>query len=338
MFLDEFNENNTIKVVDETKYKSVFDLQLECIQSEYELDVALTEMTLNDSKYDLGIVNESGTLNTLKEKLKKLWDKFKAFIKKAWEWINKKLKKVKDKLKEYKNKDIEITKPFTLKIIKSPNIKYVSIKELEDMFDIIGFTARDEKSRQIWIDKCKELNLDTAKTKIQEKLSSALSIPIDKFNTDNQDNKYSNEEIKINNIEDFKKTKYYNYLKSGNMKIDNEELLDKVTDNVYIFDTGNLNLHISEAMWDESIPGFKEADNKFETLEMIIVGQYRLYHNIIFYLCENEIDNYNKITLNTKADFNLGNKINKTSDEFNDRNDKRRQKRIEIRHIEHSDD
>ena len=330
MFLDKFNENNTIEMVDETKYKSVFDLQLECIQSEYELDCMLESTALV-------IVNESVSdkLKKVGEYLKKLWNKIIIYIKKMKDWIIKKFTKVKNKIKDYSNKDIIITKPFTLKIIEANNIKYISLEELMKMFDIIGFTARDEESRQVWINKCKELNLDEVKTKVQEKLAQALGISLDNFKNSNNYNEkiidvYNNKEVKVNNIDDFKKTKYYNYIKNGSMKVDNETTLNQIVDNMYKFSNGNLNLHISESLWDETIPSFKSAISIFADLNIIIANQYKIYHNFIFYLVLNEVNNYNIAIASMTLDAKLGDKAEKSIHDLNDRKDDALKKREEM--------
>lgn len=159
MFLDKFNEN-TIKVVDETKYKSVFDLQLECIQSEYELDCMLESTALV-------IVNESVSdkLKIVGEKLKKLWEKFKAFIKKIIDYISKKLNNISNKIKDFKNKDISIKSPFELLDSKIGQIKFVGYEELESLFNLNRPDIHNDIQIRKFIEDFKDINIDDAEKK-----------------------------------------------------------------------------------------------------------------------------------------------------------------------------
>jgi hypothetical protein len=327
MFLDKLMETNNIEVIDDYKYKSILDLELECIESEYNLD-CIMECTLP--------INESisDKLNSAKEYLKKLWKRFIDFIKRIWEMTSKRFNKIHDKIKNYTNKNIRIKSSFELIVPKIGEIKFVSFEELEKLVNLYEPDIHDDIKTKKFIEDFKDIDIKELEKKITEKLSSAIGA-----NGINANTFYNNDfniekdlginKIKIETIEDLKKTEYYNHLNKGELYNAYYNLADKIytemvhnqnkTDGIFA-GVSHINTDIKHDDFKKFInvgSNFNKVIDIYVKITKMLMKNYIIYHNIIAKLSNNVIKNYNIILSHSEFDTATAAKLNTSRDEHN---------------------
>jgi hypothetical protein len=289
-------------------------------------------MTLNDSKYDLGIVNESVSdkLKKVGEYLKKLWERFKSYIKKIYDWISKKLYNLglKSKKSNFNKGKINIKKSFTIMIPKLDTIKFVSIKELEDITNIHPLISKTEDSIKKFIHEVNTISKDDVKKKVSEKLASALGIPTNDFYADVFDKNNILVKTEIKTIEDLKKTYYYNSLLKGECKAKSYDLVTKINHEITsnsssgeawfalkfndlgaMADLGDLaNGDMSKEEWLNKT-ALSDAIERYMVIGKLILSLYGQYYDNILTILDTETKNYAIILNNCEIENKIASSI-----------------------------